>query len=168
MSIYLKNLTQRAQYLKILQSIGWYKGRKVDIQAFKQEALEKNAPFSEQIRSFLAEYSNLDTTVFIGFESNHSKPCYHYTFIITKEISSYLYKTNDYKEIIRFADEETLCIGMMGYYYPAVCAIGKSGKLYFKHDYDDNVQVFDSILESISHELRHHQDLTCVSTTREI
>ncbi|MBC1953134.1 hypothetical protein HCJ26_07065 [Listeria welshimeri] len=46
MSIYLKNLTQRAQYLKILQSIGWYKGRKVDIQAFKQEALEKNAPFS--------------------------------------------------------------------------------------------------------------------------
>lgn len=57
---------------------------------------------------------------------------------------------------------------MMGYYYPAVCAIGRSGKLYFKHDYDDNVQVFDSTLETISHELRHHQDLTCVSTTREI
>lgn len=56
----------------------------------------------------------------------------------------------------------------MGYYYPAVCAIGRSGKLYFKHDYDDNVQVFDSTLETISHELRHHQDLTSVSTTREI
>ncbi|MFC0629802.1 hypothetical protein WJ048_10985 [Listeria welshimeri] len=40
--------------------------------------------------------------------------------------------------------------------------------MYFKHDYDDNVQVFDSTLETISHELRHHQDLTSVSTTREI
>lgn len=46
-------------------------------------------------------------------------------------------------------------------------AIGQSGKLYLKHDYDDLVEVFDNILDAMESELRCHETLVAVSSNQE-
>lgn len=59
-----------------------------------------------------------------------------------------------YERILKFADEECIALGLLGYYYPGVLAIGESGTLYLHHyDYSDNILKFKSILELLDYEI---------------
>lgn len=65
------------------------------------------------------------------------------------------YDTNPASELIdkiiyRLKQEETY------YYYPARVWIGESGIIYATHDYEDDVLVFDSIVELIKYELQNY------------
>ena len=168
MKIYLKNLNEHNQYRKILQMAGWYEGRLADISVYEQEAYAAHIPLTKTMKNFLYEYAELDSILYLGFESvNNGAALYDYSFKITLNQPYSLSNTKEYREICNFAKEKTLCIGEMGYYYPAVCAVGESGKLYLKHDYSDSVEVFDSIIDSIAFELRKSKDLVCVSDIQE-
>lgn len=68
--------------------------------------------------------------------------------------------SKQYNAILNFARENCFCLGQSGYYYPAVVAISRSGKLYFKHDYSNVVQVFDTLIDSMDSELAHQNILT--------
>ena len=167
MKIYLKNLNLYDKYIKILQMAGWYEGRMADIRNYEQEAYAGHIILTKAMKKFLYEYAELDSILYLGFESTNGAALYDFSFRITPSQPYLLLNTKEYREICSFAKEKTLCVGKMGYYYPAVCAVGESGKLYLKHDYADSVEVFDSIIDSIAFELRTNKDLVCVSDVQE-
>lgn len=167
MKIYLKNLSLHDQYRKILQMAGWYEGRIADIRSYEQEAYAGHIPLTKAMKNFLYEYAELNSILYLGFENTKGAASYDDTFKITLDQPYSLSNTKEYKEICSFAKEKTLCIGETGYYYPAICAVGESGRLYLKHDYADSVEVFDSMIDIIAFELRTNKDLVCVSDIQE-
>ena len=166
MKIYLKNLNLYDKYIKILQMAGWYEGRMADIRNYEQEAYAGHITLTKAMKKFLYEYAELDSILYLGFENTNGTASYDYTFRITLNQPHSLLNTREYREICSFAKEKTLYIGKTGYYYPAVCAVGESGKLYLKHDYADSVEVFDSMIDSIAFELRNNIPV-CVSDIQE-
>lgn len=55
----------------------------------------------------------------------------------------------------------TICmIGEIGYYYPARVWIGESGKIFCTHEYDEEVLIFDNVIELIRHEISGHEPNT--------
>ncbi len=167
MAIYVKNKTTHQKYQHILMAAGWYEGRNEDVLPFKQYANQTSVAFSEAIRSFLASYSNL-STAYLGFESSDSKAGFDFTFDLSVETAKKVQSWSDFKSILGFAKEKVLCIGLFGFYYPGVCAIGASGQIYIKHDYTDTVQMCSTMFDCIALELKHHDDLVFVSFEQEM
>ncbi len=168
MKYYVENLTRVEQLEKILELSEWYSGRDVDIAEFEHFCLVNFISFFPEARKFLREFSMLENVVYVSFKSTGEKCLYDYNFHINAPLASKLYKSKEYKEIIKFAGEACICVGLMGYYYPGVTAIGKSGKIYINHDYSDTVNVYDSFIESIDGELRVNHDIVWVADTDEL
>ncbi|WP_245719798.1 SUKH-3 domain-containing protein [Paenibacillus tianmuensis] len=145
----------------LLKKAGWYKGRHVDISGFEHRCKEEGIKLFSSAKAFLQEFSGIDDSVFFKYyldepNSGFADAWHDYTFNFIPDALAEISCPEDYREIVSFADEDCFCLGESGYYYPAVVAIGRSGKLYFKHDYEDVVRVFDTLLDSMEHELKGH------------
>jgi len=157
----MKKPNKREQMKLLLKKAGWHEGRNVDISGFERRCKEQGIDLFDSAKAFLQEFAGIDDTVYFKYhhnqDSSFSDSWYDYTFDFTPDALEELTSTEDYHDIVRFAQEDCFCLGESGYYYPAVAAIGRSGKLYFKHDYEDVVRVFDDLLESMEHELNGHE-----------
>jgi hypothetical protein len=159
----LENLTPYEQYAKILRMAGWYEGRQEDVKKFEELARANNMPFTSAMQQFLQEFGELNAVVYVAMkrtpnyigDADKTSTEYDFTFNTSYKESLDLSESEEYDEICLCVQEKILCIGEIGYYYPAVCAIGESGKLYFKHDYSDSVEVYYSLLEAVAGELRN-------------
>jgi hypothetical protein len=149
-------ITKREQMILLLEKSGWHKGRYVDISEFEQQCEEQKIELFESAKQFLQEFIGIERNVhfkYIHQCNDIGVSSQKYTFdFITKPNNKVDYE-EEYQEILDFVQEDCFYLGESGYYYPAVVAIGRSGKLYFKHDYDDKVQVFDNLIDSMLWEL---------------
>lgn len=66
-------------------------------------------------------------------------------------------ESEEYKSVKAFAEENVVMVGEIGYYYPARVWIGDSGRIYCTHDYDDDIYVFNNVVQLIFNELRSHE-----------
>ncbi|WP_079909046.1 SUKH-3 domain-containing protein [Paenibacillus sp. 32352] len=157
----MKKPNKREQMKLLLKKAGWHEGRHVDISGFERRCKEQGIDLFDSAKAFLQEFAGIDDTVYFKYhhnqDSSFSDSWYDYTFDFTPDALEELTSTEDYHDIVKFAQEDCFRLGESGYYYPAVAAIGRSGKLYFKHDYEDVVRVFDDLLESMEHELNGHE-----------
>jgi len=156
-------ITKREQMILLLEKSGWQKGRYVDISEFVQQCEEQGIELFASAKKFLEEFIGIERYVHFKYihpcnDIGESIPKYTFDFI-TKPNDKIDYE-EDYQEILDFIQEDCLYKGESGYYYPAVVAIGRSGKLYFKHDYDDKVQVFDNLIDSMIWELEGKNIIT--------
>lgn len=148
-------ITKREQMILLLKKSGWYEGRHVDISEFEQQCNEGGIELFDSAKKFLEEFIGIENYV----EFKYLHPCddigecdqdYIFDFITNPHDKIYC---NQYQKILDFIEEDCFYLGQSGYYYPAVVAIGRSGKLYFKHDYNNKVQVFDNLIHSMLSEL---------------
>ena len=65
----------------------------------------------------------------------------------------------EYKAVKDY-DKIICMIGEIGYYYPARVWIGNSGRLFCTHEYDEEVLVFDDVIELIRYEIEGHEPET--------
>ena len=140
---------------KIVQSLkyaGWYPDRKTDISKI-EEYYEK---FGIKSRWYI-EVFNLDWAADFTFElfpyiKSHAIDVVDFMY----DDAEYTIKSEEYESVLDFAteDDNLVMVGEIGYYYPARVWIGESGKLYATHDYDEEVLVFDSIVQLIGHEVK--------------
>ena len=61
------------------------------------------------------------------------------------------------KPVDRTYENDINYIGQIGYYYEGNVWIGKSGKFYSIHEYEDTIRVFNSIWELLEWELSCHE-----------
>lgn len=147
----------------LLKKAGWYEGRFADITEFEQQCINNRLELFDSAKKFLQEFYGIDE--YVLFKSRNSMKSlegtwYEYEFLFKLNLDREILKYKDFKSILSCAKEDCFYIGESGYYYSAVVAIGRSGKLYFKHDYTDKVQVFDTLLESMESEVANHNILT--------
>lgn len=150
------NITKREQMILLLKKAGWYPGRKVDISNFEHQCQENGIELFDSAKRFLEEYIGIDRSV--DFKSGHSckeigESSYRYSFFFISSPLDEITYEDEYEEILDFIEEDCFYLGESGYYNEAVVAIGRSGKLYFKHDYSYEVWVFDDLIESMEREL---------------
>lgn len=156
MKEYKSEITKREQMILLLKKSGWYEGRNVDISGFEQQCKEQGIELFDSAKKFLEEFIGIENTV--HFKYFH--PCtdigecnQDYIFDFITNPNQKIDHEEEYQEILDFIEEDCFYLGESGYYYPAVVGIGRSGKLYFKHDYSDNVQLFDNLIDSMLWEL---------------
>jgi len=72
--------------------------------------------------------------------------------------AEYIVKSEEYESVLNMEphDNSVNMVDEIGYYYPARVWIGESGIIYATHDYEDDVLVFDSIVELIKYELQNY------------
>lgn len=152
---------RREQMVLLLKKAGWYEGRREDISGFERRCKEAGIDLFDSAKAFLQEFSGIDDSVYFKYHPDEpdcrfADDWHDYTFNFIPDALAEISRPEDYRTIVSFAGEDCFCLGESGYYYPAVVAIGRSGKLYFKHDYEDTVRVFDTLLDSMEHELDGH------------
>ena len=76
--------------------------------------------------------------------------------------ADFIVKSEEYKSALEYSKETIALVGQIGYYYPACVWIGESGKLYCTHDYNDDVLVFDTVIELMLHELSAHNNIIAI------
>ncbi|MFW5433553.1 SUKH-3 domain-containing protein [Paenibacillus apiarius] len=155
-----KEFSKQEQMVLLLKKAGWHEGRQVDISRFELHCREEGVELFDSAKHFLQEFSGIDDMVFFKYhhdvpESRFADSWHEYTFNFLPNALEEISRPEDYREILAFAQEDCFCLGESGYYYPAVAAIGRSGKLYLKHDYENDVRVFDTLIQSMEHELSH-------------
>lgn len=150
--MYVKSLPRHEQYEMFLKVAGWYEGRTVDITAYKEMASSRFVELTPASYQFIASYANLEPNIQFCYEEGGDS-YFDFDFRLNIEAADIFSQGQDYQSILRHAQEKCLCIGIMGHYYAGVLAIGESGTLYLKHDYNDHVQQFTSMLDIIASEL---------------
>lgn len=187
-------LSRKEQLKELLKVTGWFEGRCTDISKFELICEEEDIKIFESAKKFLREFSGIKNVVYLSYDKDDTRCLYDFTFDF--DIATLCEKSNfnkkylrqqkrptlwkeyeekgedfdDYKDfeaIEQFAKEDCICVGLFGYYYAGIMAIGQSGKLYVKHDYGDLVEVFDNILDAMESELRCHTELVAVSSNQE-
>lgn len=148
-------IKKREQMTLLLKKSGWYQGRQVDISGFEQLCKEQGIELFDSAKKFLEEFMGIDNYV----EFKYIHPCGNigecsndYTFNFRTSPNEKIYQ-QQYQKILDFIEEDCFYLGESGYYYPAAVVIGRSGKLYFKHDYNNKVQVFNNLIDSMLREL---------------
>ncbi|WCR25903.1 SUKH-3 domain-containing protein [Paenibacillus thiaminolyticus] len=155
-----EKISKQEQLVLLLKKAGWHEDRHVDISSFELRCQAEGVELFDSAKHFLHEFSGLDNMVYFQYvyeppDSRFADAWYDYTFDFLPDDLDEIAHSEEYQAIVDFAQEDCFCLGESGYYYPAVAAIGRSGKLYFKHDYEDVVRVFDTLLASMEHELKH-------------
>ncbi|GKX66345.1 SUKH-3 domain-containing protein [Inconstantimicrobium mannanitabidum] len=155
----IEEVTKREQMTLLLKKAGWYPNRKINISNFERQCIENGIELFDSAQKFLEQFTGLDKTVY--FKSYHpvkeiGLSLHDYSFYFISSPTEEIDFVDDYKAILDFANEDCFYLGESGYHYPAVVAIGRSGKLYFKHDYSEDVWVFNDLIESMERELGHH------------
>ncbi|MNJ44665.1 hypothetical protein D3C77_397230 [compost metagenome] len=153
---------QEELILLLLKKSRWYAGRKIDISSYEAYCKEQGIDLFPAAVTFLQEFSGIDPIVHFKYYYDHmeqptSESGWHeYEFNFIPNAVAELECEAEMFAIAKIAQEDLFCLGLSGYYYSAVTAIGRSGKLYLLHDYEPQVRVFSTLLESMMHEVGHH------------
>lgn len=156
---------------KIFQALrfaGWYPGRKVDIKQIEDYYNRFGMTLSAKAKEFFSEYYGITSQWYIevfnleygaDFEfSLFPYPKSHKIDVVDfmYDDSEYSIKSEEYESVLRLATEynNIVMVGEIGYYYPARVWIGECGKLYVTHDYEDDVRIFNSLVELIEYEVK--------------
>lgn len=154
--------SQEELILLLLQKSGWYTGRHIDISSYEAYCKEQGIDLFPAAVAFLQEFSGIDPVVHFKYYQDHmGQPTtesgwYEYEFNFMPNAVEELRCKAEMFAIAKVAQEDLYCLGLSGYYYSAVTAIGRSGKLYLLHDYEPQVRVFSTLLESMMHEVGNH------------
>lgn len=155
---------------KALKYAGWYPERKVDIKTIEYYYRQFALPLNDKAKLFLAEYYGIKSKWYIEVtDFNHGSDFEFELFPYPKEYgidvvdfmfddAEYKLESHEYTNVLEAAPEESnpVLVGEIGYYYPARVWIDTNGKVYATHEYNENVLVFESVIELIEHELTGH------------
>ena len=159
---------------KALEIAGWFSGRCVDISLVEEYYRVQGAFLTEPAKSFFREYYGLAGKWYSKHNYDSNKPSAQDIDFFLFPDEENLYDLNEYlyedisgkiikgKDVVEYsnakntAQEAIILVGKIGYYYPGLVFIGESGKFYMAHDYEDEVRVFNSLLELIERELERH------------
>ncbi len=173
--------TKEQKIYQMLQKAGWFPGRKVDVSHVIKYYQNRNIKLSDKAIHFFEEYYNIksDWDIVYTWEINGKSRGEHrgdfhfnlfpYPEYYKTDVRDFMYddadfivKSEEYKSALEYSKETIALVGQIGYYYPACVWIGKSGKLYCTHDYNDDVLVFDTIIELMLHELSAHNNIIAI------
>lgn len=158
----------------MLKNAGWYPGRKVNIDEVADYFERFGIELSVKTKDFIAEYYKIKEYWY--FDKSETNRGHDFEFILfpypksyCTDVKDFMYddlkgelESDEYKAVKAY-DKNICMIGEIGYYYPARVWIGDSGKLFCTHEYDDEVLVFDDVMELIKHEiLGHEPDTVCM------
>lgn len=156
--------SKREQIYRILKLAGWYENREINIVKAERYYKSNKIDMYDSMKAFFREFYGIADSWYIKVDNpDHAAD---FEFILFPDYEDYLdirdymfddaeYKifSQEYKDVYSYAKEEFALIGIIGYYYPARVWMGKSGKVYATHEYDDGVKEFSSIFELIEDEL---------------
>lgn len=162
------NGTIEEKILMILEKAGWYPGRRENIDEVIQYYNQYGITLTEKARNFISEYYKIKEYWYFDTDKTNRGPDFEFMlFPYPKKfrIDAYDYMYDDVngelesEEYAAVKEYETnVCmIGEIGYYYPARVWIGDSGKILCTHEYDEEVLIFDNVIELIRHEITAHE-----------
>ena len=158
---------------RIVQALtyaGWYPERKVDIKTIENYYRQFGLTLNDKANLFLAEYYGIKSKWYIEVSIlDHGADFEFDLFPYSKaygidvvdfmfDDAEYKLESHEYTNVLQFAPEGSnpILVGEIGYYYPARVWIDTNGKIYATHEYNENVLVFESVIELIEHELTGH------------
>lgn len=168
------NGNKKERIIQALNMAGWHSDRPIDLSNIEKYYKENGIELFQAAKDFFTEFSgiarqwcieveNLDYAADFIFDLFPYPPSYK------REVRDYMFDdpkyevySTDYEAALDAAHEKIILVGEIGYYYPACVWIGESGKLYATHEYDEQVLIFQSVPELISHELLS-RDMTSVA-----
>lgn len=165
----------KEKIIKALEYAGWYSGRCVDISKIEEYYGSFGIKLSAKAKAFLGEYYGIKRNWYIEVTNlNWGADFFFELFPYPKEYgidvmdfmyddADYSIKSEEYVNVCDFAVKENnnegslIMVGEIGYNYPARVWLGESGILYATHDYDEDVLMFENVVELIEYELRAHE-----------
>lgn len=157
MKINTSNMSRRKQLEKILEFTGRRIEKDLEIVDIERYYEKNNVFLFNSAKEFFKEYGKIIKLVYLCFEEENSYYDLNFQFCPNEFIElSEIMNDEDYscERILKFANEECIVLGLLGYYYPGVLAIGESGDFYLHHyDYSDNVLKFKSMIELLDYEI---------------
>lgn len=153
--IELTGSTKRERIIQAMKCCGWYEGRCVDISLFEKHYGDNLLPIA---RKFFQEFYGIEETFAVIDGKHESNICFNFTFELCTLTAQDECDFNDEISTIKNTYENDInYIGQIGYYYEGNVWIGKSGKFYSIHEYEDTIRVFNSIWELLEWELSCHE-----------
>lgn len=168
------NGTKQERIIQALHMAGWQSERPINLSNIEKYYTEKGIELFQSAKDFFTEYSGMASKWYIEVDNfnraaDFTFELFPYPPSYQREVRDYMFDdpkyevySTDYQAVLDLAHEKVILVGEIGYYYPACVWIGESAKLYATHDYDEQVLVFQSLPELISHELLSH-DMTSVA-----
>lgn len=155
---------------KVLQALiyaGWYSGRKVDITKIEEYYSKFGMVLSAKAKEFFREYYGIMSQWYIkvnnlNWGADFEFRLFPYPKPYQIDVVDFMYddientlKSEEYESVLNLAPDQNnmIMVGEIGYYYPARVWIGECGKLYATHDYEEDVLIFDSLIELIAYEV---------------
>lgn len=158
MEIRINNILREKQLEQIIKFVKERRNIDFDIRDIEQYYKANNIILFDKAKEYFQEYSGIMDIVYLCFEEDEKA---YYDFNFELYPNAYL-KLQDvildedygYNDIQEYANEECIILGFVGYYYPGILAIGKSGLLYMYHyDYSDEILKFNSMMELLDYEI---------------
>lgn len=162
------NGNKQERIIQTLNMAGWHSDRSVNLSNIEKYYAEKGIELFKTAKDFFTEFSGIASQWYIEVENFHwaadfTFELFPYPSAYKRDVRDYMFDDQkcevcsaDYQAVLDTACEKVILVGEIGYYYPACVWIGESGKLYATHEYDEQVLVFQSVPELISHELLSH------------
>ncbi len=144
---------------KALFVAGWVPNRKVDIPLVLDYYKKYEIELSNKAIEFFQEFYGIASEWYVENSGLNTLACFEFCLCPYKELgNSNVTEFMDdeeemYQKIKTCANENVVWVGEIGYVYPAFVWIGDSGKIYCKHDYEEEIRVFDSLIEMIEYEV---------------
>lgn len=162
--------TVEERIMQALKYAGWFPGRKIDISKVEDYYKSFDLYLNAKAREFIAEYHGIKKNWYIEvtnleWGADFQFELFPYPKSYSIDVIDYMYddaeytvKSEEYESVLNMEphDNSVNMVGEIGYYYPARVWIGESGIIYATHDYEDDVLVFDSIVELIKYELQNY------------
>lgn len=160
----------KQKVFQALKYAGWYSGRKIDTAEIEDYYSKFGIVLSDKAKDFFCEYYGIMSWWYI--EVTNLEYCADFEFRLFPypkqyniDVVDFMYddaeysiKSEEYESILNLTPgpNNMVMVGEIGYYYPARVWIGECGKLYATHDYEDDVLVFDSLIDLIEYEVQGH------------
>ena len=149
------NGTIEEKILTILERAGWYPGRRENIDEVIQYYNKYGITLTKKARDFISEYYKIMEYWYFDTDKTNGGPDFEFILFpypksFRTDVYDYMYDDVDGK----LESEEYAAVKK---YDTNVCMIGESGKILCTHEYDEEVLIFDNIIELIMHEIIAHE-----------
>ena len=156
--------TVEEKIIMMLREAGWYPGRKVSIDEVTDYFGRFGIELSAKAKDFIAEYYRIKEYWYFDKTETGRGDDFEFIFFpypksYCTDVKDFMYddmdgvlESQEYKAVKDY-DKIICMIGEIGYYYPARVWIGDSGRLFCTHEYDEEVLVFDDVIELIRYEV---------------
>lgn len=163
--------TIEEKILMILDKAGWYSGRRENIDEVIKYYNQYGITLTEKARNFISEYYNIMEYWYFDTDKTDRGPDFEFMFFpypkkFQIDVFDYMYddvngklESEEYAAVKKY-DTNVCMVGEIGYYYPARVWIGESGKILCTHEYDEEVLIFDHVIDLIRHEIIGHEPNT--------